>query len=49
MKMPNFSSRYRAIHAAVDLEKALKTPLPASPFQVGDYQLKEIWELEKPF
>ena len=42
MKMPNYSTRDMAIHAAEDLEKAFRTPRPESPFQVGDAQLKAI-------
>ena len=38
-----------AIHAAADLAKALQTPRPESPFQVGDAQLKAIRELSKIF
>ena len=49
MKMPNYSSRYMAIHAAADLEKALKTPRLESTFQVGDSQLKTIRELANIF
>ena len=40
MRIPNYSSRDMAIYAAVDLEKALQTPMPESPFRVGDPQLK---------
>ena len=47
--MPSYSSRDMAIHAAADLEKALQTPRPESPFQVGDSQLKAIRELAKIF
>ena len=42
MKIPNYSSRYMAIRAAVDMEKALQKPRPESPFQVGYSQLKAI-------
>ena len=49
MKITNYSSRYMAIYAASDLAKALKTPRPESPFQVGDTQLKAIRELAKIF
>ena len=45
MKMPNFSSRDTVVYAAVDLAKALQTPLTESYFQVGGYQLKAIREL----
>ena len=38
-----------AIHAAVDILKALQTPKPESPFQVGDSQLKSIRELANIF
>ena len=47
MKMPNYSSRYVATHAAADLAKALQTPIQESPFQVGESQLKAIKELAK--
>ena len=36
MKIPNYSTRDIAIHAATDLEKALQTPRLESPFQVKD-------------
>ena len=49
MKMPNYSSRDMAIHAAADLEKALLTPRPESLFKVGDSQLKAIRELANIF
>ena len=49
MKMPNFSYRDTAIHAATDLENALQTPRPESPFQMGESQLKAIRELAKTF
>ena len=49
MKMPNYSTRDMVIHAAADLEKALQTPSPESPFQVGDAQLKAIRELSQIF
>ena len=38
-----------AIHAAADLKKALQTPRPESPFQVGDAQIKAIRELANIF
>ena len=38
-----------AIHAAVDIEKALQTPRPESPFQVGYAKLKAIRELSHIF
>ena len=47
MKMTNFSSRDMAINAAEDMSKALQTPLQGSTFQVGDYQLKAIRELDE--
>ena len=47
--MPNYSTRDMAIHAAVDLAKALQKPRPESPFQVGDAQLKAIRELSQIF
>ena len=47
--MPNYSTRDMAIHAAVDLAKALQTTRPESPFQVGDAQLKVIRELAQMF
>ena len=49
MKMPNYSSIDMAIHTVADLEKALETPRPESPFLVGEYQLKAIRELSKVF
>ena len=49
MKMPNYSTRYMAIHAAADLAKALQKPRPESPFQVSDAQLKVIRELSHTF
>ena len=49
MKMPNYSKRDLAIHSAADLAKALQTPKPESPFQVGDAQLKAIRELSQIF
>ena len=49
MKMPNYSTRYMAIHAAADTAKTLQTPRPESPFQVGDAQLKSIRELSHIF
>ena len=47
--MPNYITRDMAIHAAADLAKALQTPTPESPFQVGDAQLKAIRELSQIF
>ena len=44
MKMPNYSTIDMAIHAAADLAKALQTPGPKLPFQVGGVQLKAIRE-----
>ena len=49
MKITSYSSIDMAIHADVDLEKALQTPRPESPFRVGDSQLKVIRELAKIF
>ena len=49
MKMPNYSSRYMAIHAAADLAKYSQTTSQESPFQVGDSQFKVIRELAKIF
>ena len=49
MKMPNYSTRNMAIHAAADLAKALQTPRPESHFQVGEAQLKAIRELYQIF
>ena len=49
MKMPNYSTRDMAIHAAADLAKSLQTPRPESTFQVGDAQLKSIRELSQIF
>ena len=49
MKMPNYSTIAMAIHAAADISKALQTPSPESPFQVGDAQLKSIRELAQIF
>ena len=49
MKIPNYSTRYMAIHAASDLVKSLQTPSPESFFQVGDTQLKSIRELSQIF
>ena len=40
MKMPNYSSRDIAIHAAEDMEKVLQTTRPESPFQVGGLPTK---------
>ena len=42
MKIPNYSTRDMDIHADTDIAKALQTPRPESPFQVGEYQLKAI-------
>ena len=36
-----------AIHTAADLVKALQTPRPESPFQVGEAQLKAIREISQ--
>ena len=49
MKMTNYSTIDMVTHAAVDLENALQTPRPESPFQVGDSQLKAIRELSPIF
>ena len=49
MKMLNYGTRDMAIYAAADLAKALQTPRPESPFQVGDAQLKVIRELAQIF
>ena len=49
MKIPNYSTRDMAIHAAVDLAKALQTTRPESPFKVGYAQLKAIRELSHIF
>ena len=49
MKIPNYSTRDMAIQAAEDLAKALQTPRPESPFQVGDAQLKAIRGLSQIF
>ena len=49
MKIPNYSTRDMAIHAAADLSKALQTPRPESPFHVGCAQLKAIRELSQIF
>ena len=49
MKIPNYSTRGTAIHAAVDLAKSLQTPRPESPFQVGDAQPKSIRSLAHIF
>ena len=49
MKIPNYSTRDMAIHAAADISKALQTPRPESPFQVGDAQLKAIRGLYQIF
>ena len=49
MKIPNYISRDVSIHAAVFIAKALQTPRPESPFQVGDTQIKAIRELAKIF
>ena len=42
MKMPKYSTRDMAIHAAADLSKALQTTRPESHFEVGDAKLKAI-------
>ena len=47
--MPKYSTRDMAVHTAVDLAKALQTPKPESPFQVGDAQLKSIRKLSQIF
>ena len=49
MKIPNYSTSDMAIHAVADLSKALQTPRPYSPFQMGDAQLKSIRELSHIF
>ena len=49
MKIPNYSSRYMAIHAAADMAKALQKIRPESHFQVGDSQLEAIRELANIF
>ena len=49
MKIPNNSTRDMAIHVAVDLAKALQTPSPELPFQVGDAQIKSIRGLSHIF
>ena len=49
MKMPNYSTRYMAIHAAADIAKALQNPRLESPFQVGGAQLKAIRGLSQIF
>ena len=49
MKMPNYSKRDMAIHAAEDLAKALQTPRTESHFLVGESQLKVIRELANIF
>ena len=49
MKMPNYSSREMAINAAAYPAKALQTPRPELPSQVGDTQLKAIRELVNIF
>ena len=49
MKIPNYSTIDMVIHAAVYLVKALHTPRPESPFQVGDAQLKAIRGLSQIF
>ena len=49
MKIPNYSSRDMAIHAAADLTKSLQIPRPESPFQVDESQIKEIRELSQIF
>ena len=47
MKIPDYSTIDMAIHAAADIEKALQTPRPESPFQVGETQLQSIRELSQ--
>ena len=47
--MPNYSTRDTEIHTTADPAKALQTPRPESPFQVGDAQLKAIRELSHIF
>ena len=49
MKITNYSTIDMAIRAAADLAKAMQTPRPESPFQVGDAQLKAIRELSHIF
>ena len=49
MKIPNYSTRDMAIHAAADMAKALQTTRPESTFQVEDAQLKAIRELSHIF
>ena len=47
MKIPNYSEGDTEIYDAADLAKALQTPRPESPFQVGDSQLIAIRESTK--
>ena len=42
MKIPNYSERDTAIHAAPDQAKDLQTPSIKLHFQVGDNQLKAV-------
>ena len=49
MKIPNYSTRDMAVHSASDLSKALQTPRPEPPFQMGDAQLKAIREVSQIF
>ena len=49
MKIPSYSSRDMAINDASDIAKALQTPRPESPFQVGDSQIKAMRELANIF
>ena len=50
MKISNYSTKDMAIHADSDQAKALQTPSPESPFQVGDSQLEKLilaWVFER--
>ena len=47
MIITNFIYRYMAVHVAADMAKALKTPCPETPFQVGESQLIAIRGLAK--
>ena len=47
IKIPDYSSRDMAIHAAAELAKALQTPRLESPFHSGESQLKSIMKLAK--
>ena len=49
MPLPILRGTTKAIHAAADLVKALQTPRPEPPFQVGDAHLKAISELSQIF